>query len=136
MLGINPYLTFNGNCAEAMNFYKEALDGEMLMMQRFGESPMKGMGDDNAVLHCQLRIGDSVIMASDAPPEQAVVAGTNLSLSIGLNDAEKARKYFDRLSDGGTVIMPLSKTFWAEAFGMLTDKYGINWMINCDAPAA
>jgi PhnB protein len=134
MLGINPYLTFNGNCAEAMNFYKDSLEGEMLVMQRFGESPMKGMGDDAAVLHCQLRIGDSVLMASDAPPEQSVNAGTNLSLSIGLDDVEKARAYFDRLSVGGTVMMPLSKTFWAEAFGMLTDKYGINWMINCDAP--
>jgi PhnB protein len=117
-----------------MNFYKDSLGGEMLVMQRFGESPMKGMGEDDAVLHCQLRIGDSVIMASDAPPGQAVNAGSNLSLSIGLDDIEKARKYFDSLSAGGTVMMPLSKTFWAEAFGMLTDKYGVNWMINCDAP--
>lgn len=134
MLGINPYLTFNGNCTEAMNFYRDSLDGEMVVMQRFGESPMKGMGDDHAVLHCQLRIGDSVLMASDAPPGQAVDPGTNVSLSLGLDDIQKAREYFDKLASGGQVMMPLSKTFWAEAFGMLTDKFGINWMINCDAP--
>ncbi len=134
MLGVKPYLTFNGNCEEAINFYRDALGGEVIFIQRFGESPMKGMGDDDAVMHCTLKIGDSYIMASDAPPTQPAMSGTNFSLAIGLNEAEKAREYFEKLSAGGTVTMPLDKTFWAEAFGMLTDKFGINWMVNCDAP--
>ncbi|MBV6494977.1 MAG: VOC family protein [Acidobacteria bacterium ACB1] len=134
MLGVKPYLSFNGNCEEAINFYKEALDGEILFMQRYGESPMAGMTGDDKVMHCTLKIGDTHIMASDNPPNMASTPGNNISLAIGLNDKDIARKFFDNLAKDGNVTMPLDKTFWAEAFGMLTDKFGINWMINCDVP--
>lgn len=134
MTAVQPYLNFNGNCDEAINFYKDALDGEILFMQRFGESPMRGMSGDDKVMHCTLKIGDTHIMASDSPENMPATSGNNISLAIGLNDKDKAKMYFDNLSDGGTVTMPLGKTFWAEAFGMLTDKFGINWMVNCDAP--
>lgn len=134
MIGVQPYLNFNGNCEEAINFYKDALDGEILFMQRYGESPMQGMSGDDKVMHCTLKIGDTHIMASDNPENMPASAGSNISLAIGLNDKDKARKYFDNLAQGGNVTMPLDKTFWAEAFGMLTDKFGINWMVNCDAP--
>lgn len=134
MLGIKPYLSFNGNCEDAINFYRDALGGELIFIQRYGESPMSGMGNENAIMHCTLKIGDSFIMASDSPPSHPATPGSNFSLAIGLNDVAKAREYFDKLAEGGTVTMPLDKTFWAEAFGMLTDKFGINWMVNCDAP--
>lgn len=134
MIGVQPYLNFNGNCEEAINFYKNALDGEILFMQRYGESPMQGMSGDQKVMHCTLKIGDSNIMASDNPEGHPANPGSNISLAIGLNDVERARTMFDNLSDGGNVTMPLDKTFWAEAFGMVTDKFGINWMVNCDAP--
>ncbi len=134
MLGVQPYLNFNGNCEEAINFYKDALGGQILYIQRYGDSPMAGMTGDNKVMHCTLKVGDTHIMASDNPPDMAASPGTNISLAIGLNDVERARKMFDDLAKDGNVTMPLDKTFWAEAFGMLTDKFGINWMVNCDAP--
>lgn len=134
MIGVQPYLNFNGNCEEAINFYKDALGGEILFIQRYGESPIAGMSGDDKVMHCTLKIGDTHLMASDNPENMPASAGNNISLAIGLNDVEKARAMFDYLADGGSVTMPLEKTFWAEAFGMLTDKFGINWMINCDKP--
>ncbi|MGQ0543241.1 MAG: VOC family protein [Blastocatellia bacterium] len=134
MIGVQPYLNFNGNCEEAINFYKDALGGEILFMQHYGESPMAGMSGDDKVMHCTLKIGDTHIMASDNPENMPATAGSNISLAIGMNDVDKAKTYFANLSDGGNVTMPLDKTFWAEAFGMLTDKFGINWMVNCDAP--
>ena len=134
MLGVQPYLNFNGNCEEAINFYKDALGGEILFMQRYGESPMAGMSGDNKVMHCTLKIGDTHIMASDNPENMPATAGSNISLAIGLNDVDRAQAMFNNLADGGNVTMPLNKTFWAEAFGMLTDKFGINWMVNCDQP--
>ena len=133
MLGIKPYLTFNGNCKEAINFYKEILGGEILFSQTFGESPMKGHGADDLIMHTSIKIGDSVIMASDnGQPEQAVNVGNNISLAIGSDDVAAAEKMFDKLAAAGKVNMPMQETFWAERFGMLTDKFGINWMFNCE----
>jgi PhnB protein len=132
MLGVQPYLNFNGNCDEAINFYKDVLGGELLFMQRYGESPMKGMGDDNHVMHCTLKIGETLIMASDNPPGQPAVVGSNISLAIGSNDAPGSEAMFEKMSEGGNVTMPMQETFWAERFGMLTDKYGVSWMFNCE----
>ena len=131
---INPYLVFNGNCEEAINFYKDALGGEILYIQRYGESPMKGMGPDNSVMHCTLKVGETHIMACDSPEGQPASTGSNISLAIGSNDPAGAEKLFEKMADGGSVTMPMQQTFWAERFGMLTDKYGINWMFNCDKP--
>jgi len=135
MLGVKPYLTFNGNCKEAIDFYKETLGGEILFSQTFGESPMKGHGADDLIMHTSIKIGDSVIMASDnGQPEQPVNLGNNISLALGSDDVAAAEKMFDKLAEGGKVNMPMQETFWAERFGMLTDKFGINWMFNCDKP--
>jgi PhnB protein len=134
MIGVQPYLNFNGNCEEAINFYKDVLGGELLFIQRYGESPMSGMADDNKVMHCTLKIGDSHIMASDNPEGQPASVGSNISLAIGSNDPAGAESMFNKLADGGSVTMPMQQTFWAERFGMLTDKFGINWMFNCDKP--
>jgi PhnB protein len=134
MIGVQPYLNFNGTCEEAINFYKEVLGGELLFMQRYGESPMQGMANDNAVMHCTLKIGETHIMASDNPKDQPASTGNNISLAIGLNDPAAADGMFKRLAEGGNVTMPMQETFWAERFGMLTDKFGISWMFNCEKP--
>jgi PhnB protein len=134
MLGISPYIAYNGNCTDAIEFYKSALDAEVLFMQTFGESPMSDMGPADNIMHCTIKVGNSTIMMCDDPRPDAVVVGGSISLAIGLNDAERARQLFENLASGGSVVMPLEKTFWAEAFGMVTDKFGVKWMINCESP--
>jgi PhnB protein len=134
MLGVNPYITFKGNCRQAIEFYKSALDAKVLFTQTVGESPMSDMGPAENIMHSTLKIGDSTIMMSDDPRPDAAVGGGNISLAIGLNDPARAKQLFGNLAKDGSVIMPLEKTYWAEAFGMVTDKFGIRWMVNCDAP--
>ena len=134
MLGITPYITFKGNCRQAIEFYKTALGAEVLFVQTFGESPMSSMGPAENIMHSTIQVGRSTVMMSDDPNPEGDSGGGDISLAIGLNDPEQAKKVFDNLAKGGSVIMPLEKTFWAEAFGMLTDKFGVRWMINCDAP--
>ncbi len=129
----NTYIFFNGNCREAMNFYKNALNGELEMMP-FEGSPMDVPEDyKNKVMHSTLKFGDNaVVMASDSMPNQPTEAGNNFSVSIACNDAEQAEQYFNKLADGGTVIMPFDNTFWGAKFGMLKDQFGICWMVNCE----
>ena len=134
MIGVNPYIAFRGNCREAIDFYKAAVGAEEVYAQTYGNSPMSEMGQPDAIMHCTIKIGASNVMMCDDFHTEGLSTNGNISLAIGLNDVEKARQMFDALSDGGTVTMPLDKTFWAEAFGTLTDKFGINWMVNCDAP--
>ena len=134
MIGVSPYIAFRGNCREAIDFYKEALGAVELYAQPYGDSPMAEMGPADAIMHCTIKVGDSEIMMCDDFHSENFTTGGNISMAIGLDDVEKAKSYFANLSDGGTVTMPLDKTFWAEAFGMLTDKFGVNWMVNCDAP--
>jgi PhnB protein len=130
MLGVNPYIVFNGNCREALDFYKSALGGEVLFVQTVGESPMSKMGPANNIMHATLKVGESrIMMSDDMRPESPAVAGM-ISLAIGVDDKTKAEQMFSNLSQGGSVIMALQKTYWAEAFGMLTDKFGVRWMIN------
>lgn len=133
MLGVSPYIAFRGNCREAIDFYKQALGAEELYSQTYGESPMP-MGNPDAIMHATIKIGEAHVMMCDDLHSENFTTGGNVSLAIGLNDVDKAKQMFANLSDGGSVTMPLDKTFWAEAFGMLTDKYGIKWMVNCDAP--
>ena len=135
MIGVQPYINFPGNCEEAMNFYKDALGAELVFMQRVGESPMPDMGGPDKIMHCTIKIGDSHIMACDnMSPDHPTTIGNNISLAIGSNEPEKAEQMFNKMSDGGTVTVPMQETFWAHRFGMLTDKYGVNWMFNCDKP--
>jgi PhnB protein len=134
MLGVNPYIAFKGNCREAVEFYETALGAHVLFTQTVGESPMSNMGPAANIMHCTIRVGDSTIMMCDDPRPEAAAGGGNISLAIGLNDPERARQIFGNLADGGWVIMPIEKTYWAEAFGMVADKFGVKWMVNCDAP--
>jgi PhnB protein len=130
---VQPYLDFNGRCEEAIEFYKRALGATVDMLMRFKECPEPcpdGMDPAaaNKVMHASLRIGDSTVMASDGRCQgQTKFGGISLTLTVA-NDDEAQRKS-KALSDGGKVTMPLTKTFFSSSFGMLTDRFGVSWMI-------
>jgi PhnB protein len=132
MLGVKPYITFPGNCEEAVAFYQQALGAELLFMQKVGDSPMADMGPADKVMHCTLRLGDTHIMASDNLSPMPTNVGNNISLAVGSDDIPAAEKMFDAIAEGGHIIMPMGETYWAERFGMVTDKFGIHWMFNCE----
>lgn len=133
MMTVNPYLSFKGTAREAIEFYKTVLEAQVLFVQTVGESPMPDCGPAENIMHCTLQIGDSTIMLSDDPNPQSTTAAGNISLAISLDQVDKAKKVFENLSKNGTVAMPLEKTFWADAFGMVTDQFGILWAINCES---
>jgi PhnB protein len=131
MTQINAYLNFNGRTREAMTFYKECLGGE-LVMQRIGESPMAAqmpseMG--NHILHSSLINEGIVLMASDMMGN-AIVNGNSVGLCLNCSSAEEINRFFDALSTSGTITHPLHQSFWGATFGHLTDKFGVNWMLN------
>ena len=127
---LNPYLTFPGTAREAMTFYKDVFGGE-LTMNTFGEFGAEGEGNDG-IMHAQLEApGGMVLMASDTAPGQGegFRAGDHMSVSLS-GDDEALRGYWDGLSQGATVTMPLEKQMWGDEFGMLTDRFGISWLVN------
>lgn len=131
-LGLCAYLAFPGTCREAMTFYAEVFAGS-LEISSFGETPMADQvpsGHQQAVAHAQLQIGHHVIMASDMTPG-CDQQPSGAAVQLHYEDAEVAREIFNRLAEGGSVQMPLEETFWAQQFGMLTDRYGTHWMLNC-----
>jgi PhnB protein len=135
---VQPYLNFDGRCEEAIEFYRKALGAEVMMLMRFKDSPephapgMVPPGAENKVMHASFRIGDSVIMAADCHSAgKTNFQGFSLSLTVA-NDAEAA-KAFKALADGGQVQMPLSKTFFASSFGVLSDRFGVSWMVHAPA---
>lgn len=138
MAQVNPYLTFNGNCEEAFNFYKSVFGGEFTFIGKFKDMPSEqplpaGVGE--LIMHVSLPISkETILMASDANEAfgQTATAGTNFSVSINAENEDEAKKLFDGLSSGGKITMPLEKTFWGALFGMFTDKFGIHWMVNYD----
>jgi PhnB protein len=133
MKKIEPYLFFNGRADEAIAFYQDALGAEVAMRMTFGDSPEPSpmplpTGWDKKVMHAALKVGDMHLMLSDADcTDDAEFRGFRLSLT--LDDEASLRRAFDKLAAGGSVQMPLSQTFWAPLFGMLTDKFGIGWML-------
>jgi PhnB protein len=136
-MAIEPYLFFNGNCEAAIEFYKIALGAEVSMLMRYKESPdtpppgMVPPNWDDKTMHATLRIGDANVMASDGCSEGASFQG--FSLSLALKNEAAARRAFDALAEGGKVTMPLSKTFWSACFGMLSDRFGVGWMVTVTA---
>lgn len=135
MLGVNPYIAFKGNCREAIEFYKNALGAEVVFVQTVGESPMSNMGPAEAIMHATIKVNNSLIMMSDdMRPDAKAPEGSNISLAIGLDDPARAKELYDNLASGGVQVMPLEKTYWAAAFGILQDKFGITWMVNCEQP--
>ena len=132
MSSINSYLRFNGNCEEAMSFYNDCLGGE-LTMQKVGESPMSNnmpQQMQDKIMHATLKTDGFIIMASDLCDESGLVKGNNVSLMLDCDSEEQIRNTYDRLSEGGNKSHPLEQTFWNALFGDLTDKFGINWLMN------
>ncbi|MCK5781031.1 MAG: glyoxalase/bleomycin resistance/extradiol dioxygenase family protein [Flavobacteriales bacterium] len=128
---INPYLYFEGNAKEAMEFYKDALGGE-LEIKLYDDAPMDVPEEmKEKVIHATLDFGDATLMASDAQPGQLISFGSANSISILESDIDKATNIFNKLSDEGTVTMPFEIQFWGAKFGTFIDKFGIYWMVNC-----
>lgn len=134
MTKLIPYIVLDGQAQEAIHFYKEALDAELLGMQTFGEGPENPEFPTPAevkdrVMHATLQVGESHLMFSDTFPGQPHNLGTQVTICITTNDAEKAKKFFNALAEGGQVGMPLQETFFSPAYGNVTDKFGINFQI-------
>ena len=130
---VQPYLNFNGRCEEAIDFYKSALGATVQMLVRFKESPEPPPGGrdpsvDNKVMHATLRIGDSTVLASDGRC-QGTTSFSGISLTLAVPSDDEAQQCFKALSQGGNVTMPLTKTFFSSNFGMVTDRFGLPWMV-------
>ena len=128
---VQPYLFFDGRCEEALEFYKKAIGAKVDTLMRWKDSPDKSMcspGNENKVMHASLKIGETRVMASDGR-NTGNPKFDGFALSVDAKDATDADRLFKGLSDGGTVIMPLDKTFFSPRFGMTQDKFGVNWMV-------
>ncbi len=137
MAKITSYLTFNGNCREAMTFYQECLGGELNLMT-VGESPMadhmpKDMKD--SILHANLRKGDLALLGSDMVSEEGLNRGNGLSIMLDCESEADMRHYYDKLAEGGQHEYPIESTFWAGLFGSLNDQYGNHWLLNYNKEA-
>jgi PhnB protein len=134
----NPYLLFDGNCEEAFNFYAKLFDGKIEIMLPHEGTPAASQVPpewQKKVLHARMTIGNSVLMASDAPPSRSQKP-QGFSINISINDVAKAERIFAALAENAVAVtMPIAETFWAKRFGMLTDRFGIPWMINCESSA-
>ncbi len=132
MKGLHTYLTFDGNCRQAMEFYAQCLGAELQMM-RFSEAPMDAPpGAKDRIMHARLVKGDVVLMASDSMPGMPLQQGNNFSLAFTCEAVAEAENLFGALGQKGKVLMPLQETFWAQRFGMVTDQFGVQWMFNVE----
>jgi PhnB protein len=131
-MNLNVYLFFNGNCEEAMNFYKEQLGGTIQSMMRFSDSPTQtSEAQRNKIMHGSMEIMGSTVMFSDSDEKRNANFGDNFSLSLNFkHDGDMQRAYEALSGNGGQATMPLQDTFWGARFGMCVDKFGINWMFN------
>jgi len=132
---INPYLNFNGNCAEAFDLYAKVLHGKDLNVMTFGQMP-PGAGqisesEKKMVAHARFTVGGDTIMGSDAPGGR-YNKPQGYAVNISVDTPEEADRIFAALADGGNVGMPIAETFWAKRFGMVTDRFGTHWMVNCE----
>lgn len=138
----NPYLLFDGNCEAAFKFYGETLGAKTLLLMRYGEAPKQAgaadcqmpAGFSDKVLHGRIEIGGELLMASDAPTGQ-YDAPKGIRMTLSFDKPAEAERIFHALAEGGRVDMPIAKTFFAERFGMVADKFGIPWMISCEQAA-
>jgi PhnB protein len=133
---LNPYLSFNGNCAAAFRFYEKVLRGKIPMMMTYGESLTADQTPPelrDKVMHTRLITDGAVLMGSDAPPGRYHET-QGMMVALGVASAAEAERIFHALAENGTVTMPIAETFWAVRFGMLTDQFGTPWLINCEKP--
>lgn len=138
-MALNTYLTFDGNCREAFELYRSVFGGEFSVLQTFADGPPDmpvAEADKNRVMHVSLLVGSSVLMGSDTTTasEPPLVAGNNFSIAIEGRSREHCDEVFAKLSEGGSVRMPLQETFWGAYYGLWTDRFGISWMVNYTLP--
>lgn len=133
-----PYLNFDGQCREAFDFYAKALGGQLIgPPMTYGESPMAAQcaaGTENRIMHAQIDANGATLMGSDTPPGMAQPGSATL-VNVDVKTVEEAERIFAALAKGGQVQMPMAETFWARRWGMLIDRYGKPWMVNCMTPA-
>ena len=131
---LNSYLTFDGQCEAAFQFYERCLGGKIVTMMNHEDSPIADQVPADwgkRIMHARLTVGDSVLMGSDSPPEH-YEEPKGFSVALQLKQPAEAERVFQALAEGGTVLMPIQQTFWATRFGMLVDRFAIPWMINCE----
>ena len=133
---LNAHLNFSGHCEEAFRLYQRILGGTISIMMPYGESPIAnqvGPEWQKKIMHVSLETSDQVLMGADAPPDR-YQKPQGFAVAVNVADAADAQRMFQALAEGGIVQMPLQETFWATRFGMLVDRYGIPWMVNCGRP--
>ncbi len=131
---LNPYISFDGNAREAMEHYKQVFGGT-LALNTFGELGSPDPASADKIMHGQLETESGfTLMGADTPPGEGHRSGNNIAVSLSGDDAEELRGYFEKLSDGGTVTVPLEKQMWGDEFGMCQDRFGIAWMVNIGQP--
>lgn len=133
---LSPYLTFDGTAREAITFYGDVFGSDIQMMQTFGEMPAQDWvndGNKDRLAHARIDIGDAQLMVSDSAGFEPFAGHAGHAINVSLADLDAARTLFDRLAEGGTVTMPFAETFWAKGFGTCRDRFGVSWMVNCEA---
>ena len=134
---LTPYLHFQGNAEEVLNFYKSVLGGEIVALNRYGDSPMPTDEDyKQKIIHARLLFDGNLLMISDTFKGNAVHTNGNIQLSVEVKDSKQLETVFSKMAAGGKIIMPLQDQFWGARFGMLEDKFGVSWMFNYENPAA
>jgi PhnB protein len=131
---LNPYLNFPGTAAKAIALYESVFATKAEQVSRFGDTPGVDVGPEHKdrIMHARIHVGPGVVMMSDTPPGMPVANESNTHVCLDFDDATDMRKKFEALADGGQVTMPVQDTFWGATFGMLTDRFGIRWMFNCE----
>jgi PhnB protein len=136
-MSLNTYLYFNGRCEEAFKFYEKVLGGKIVtLMPHAGTPAENNVPPDwrSKIMHARLEVGDQVLMGTDAPPDH-YHPPSGFSVSVHIKEPAEAERVFHALAQQGKIQMPIQATFWAAKFGMLTDQFGIPWMVNCDLPS-
>ena len=133
----NPYLVFDGRCKEAFEFYERSLGGKLVAMIPYADTPAREhmpASTGGRIMHARLVLSDQTLMGSDAHPEMPYDGIKGCDVAVQVNTADEAEQLFAALAEGGSIQMPMSETFWAIRFGMVTDRFGVPWMINCEKP--
>jgi PhnB protein len=134
---LNPYISFKENTRQAMEFYKSVFGGELRLSTFKEYNASEDPSEDNKIMHAELNTGNGIdFMAADTPKRMEYHPGTNINMSLTGDDEAELKGYFSKLSAGGQVSQPLEKALWGDSFGMLTDKFGINWFVNITAKKA
>jgi len=133
MTQLNAYLSFDGNCAEAMRFYEKTLNGKLEMLLTFAETPVGDQTpevDKDRIMHAHLLIDGQSLMAADAPSGMTYQPMKGCALALSYESADEAKRVFDALAEGGKITMPFNPSFWADGFGMVDDRFGTHWIVN------